>query len=142
MTARVLVALVALAAACPSSHAASPRARVVPDDTQVAALVVAATDRARPDERGAARDAIFHDVYPAILEEGVAPTADERVQIASAVRSLACTSSAPRVKSALVRGDLASVTVGGATGGGCTYLLRRDGAAWVELMPISWTLHP
>lgn len=111
----------------------------------MSSLIAAAASEGHSPERRAARDAIFRQVYPRLMAQGVAPSPSDADGIARATLSLACTAGTPRVRQALVMGDLAFVAAsgaGGAASGGCTYLLRRDGSGWTELMPLSWTLRP
>jgi hypothetical protein len=132
-------------AAFTAARAERPCARVpasrapAHDDAAVTALIAAASVPERTPERGAARDAIFRQAYPVVLDEGLPPSEADAFAMADAARSLACTDGTPRITRALVKGDLAYVEVSGGSGG-CTWLLRRDGAGWVALMPLGWTL--
>ena len=138
--------LVAFACAASGAARAERPLAVVPparaqtcDEATVTALIAVACAPERTPERGAARDAIFRQAYPAVLQQGVPPSDVDAVAMAHAARGIACTNGTPKITRALVKGDLAYVEVSGGTGG-CTWLLRRDGAGWTPLMPIAWTL--
>jgi len=139
-----LVMLFACAAGS-AARAGQPLAVVPParalacDEATVSALIAVACTPEKTPERCAARDTIFRQAYPVVLQQGVPPSDADALAMANVARSLACTNGTPKITRALVKGDLAYVEVSGGSGG-CTWLLRREGAGWTPLMPIAWTL--
>lgn len=107
---------------------------------RVSKLVAAATLPGISPVRQDARDVLFREIKPQLLAIGRPPSAAESRELLQGVVRLPCVAGKPRLAKALLHGDIAFVAVAGSAGGGCTYLLHRQGGAWKELLPLSWTL--
>lgn len=123
-----------------AAHADGIRPSLASDRARVSALIAAASLPDISPERQAARDVLFRDVKPRLLAEGLPASPADAAALTRAVGSVPCVAGRPRLVRAVVDADLAYVAVAGERGGGCTYLMRRDGDRWVELLPLGWTL--
>ena len=110
------------------------------DEATVSEWIELATEPDNTPSRSAARDALFRRAYPRLIAEGVPPSADEVMAMTLAARSVACAGGTVEVRRAVVKGDLAYVSAASREGA-CSWLLSRDGARWLPLMPLGWTLH-
>ena len=123
-----------------AARAGSLRPSLASDRDRVSALIAAASLPGISPERQAARDELFREVKPRLLAEGMPASPSDAAALTRAVALVPCVAGRPRLVRAVVDADLAYVAVAGERGGGCTYLMRRDGDRWVELLPLGWTL--
>ena len=138
---RSLVLAATLAAGAAAARAEAPRPFTADGyRARVSALIAAASLPGQSPERQAARDTLFREVKPRLLAEGLPASPSDAAALTRAIASVACVAGRPRLVRAVVDGDIAYVAAAGEGGGGCTYLLRRDGDRWVELLPLGWTL--
>ena len=111
----------------------------VADASEFDAALDAASAPVNTPARREARDFVFRGLVPLVETWGAPATTSEVASMMSALGSFPC-SGGSRTGTAHVLGDVARLSVAGRTGGGCSVLVRRDGATWRLVMALGWTL--